>query len=683
MTSIRATDLSIVKRLSDILKYCHLQQLQISKFIRLEELSHRAKAIMQLKTNSKFYSHKNFVALLILGSACFFYSIQAWLYSRRQNTLLDEGNYLLKGFLFVTKKYTPFQQFGPWTNKMPLSFLVPGYIQKIFSPGLTTGRIYAFVLSILILVSTILLSYRLGGKYGAAFSATLLAINPAPLKIYSRVLSESLTAFLLVITLLLILGKDRSLWEILAGSFIAGMIPITRINLLPVLPLVIGYLFWQHGFKKGIICLLSSLIPFIGVHLLYWPGILQLWARWIPNNLFLQIDIWKQRFGNIVRVHDPQPTLPQRLMAFAQGVRLEFAMILSVFSAICLWPNEWRDRDHKHTTTFMLFLFTALFLTHLVAVVFLEFNIHAFFRYITPFQTLGILIFICTIENWNFNVPKWKLAIIGIGILLFPLIIGISVSEQSSFYGVWIKRELNKHALTFHNGGLEIAAWKWWELFQNRLGWNYITTFKVISVSLVVVTMLILISSFVILYWYFIGKNKCDKPISFLPHALTSLMVVGVLLSPSKFLGRGYDFYDCNLEPIQQYQAAIDLTSKYVAENDQVFWIGKNTQIILLGLLEEKDIRIFPQQLNSYNSFFIGGNTEELISAGFWNDDIAQEWVDRSQILIFEEQAYNDWFSTAIPKLNLSDFMKVAETGVLGCEAGQNITIYARINSSD
>jgi hypothetical protein len=64
------------------------------------------------------------------------YILQVFCYAHSQDSVLDEGLYLLKGYLFASGKYSPYQAYGPWTNKMPLSFLIPGYVQKVFGPGL-------------------------------------------------------------------------------------------------------------------------------------------------------------------------------------------------------------------------------------------------------------------------------------------------------------------------------------------------------------------------------------------------------------------------------------------------------------------------------------------------------------------------------------------------------------------
>jgi hypothetical protein len=51
---------------------------------------------------------------------------------------------------------------------MPLAFLIPGFAQVLFGPGLRTGRYLAIVLGGLMLLGLYLSTRRLAGKWWAA-----------------------------------------------------------------------------------------------------------------------------------------------------------------------------------------------------------------------------------------------------------------------------------------------------------------------------------------------------------------------------------------------------------------------------------------------------------------------------------------------------------------------------------
>src|SRR6266478_3325280 len=77
------------------------------------------------------------------------YLLELWQFTHIQYSVLDEGLYLYKGWLFATGRSVPFQSYGPWTNQMPLAFFIPGWVELVFGPGLRTGRMFVFVLGAL------------------------------------------------------------------------------------------------------------------------------------------------------------------------------------------------------------------------------------------------------------------------------------------------------------------------------------------------------------------------------------------------------------------------------------------------------------------------------------------------------------------------------------------------------
>jgi hypothetical protein len=67
-----------------------------------------------------------------------------------------------------------------------------------------------------------------------------------------------------------------------------------------------------------------------------------------------------------------------------------------------------------------------------------------------------------------------------------------------------------------------------------------------------------------------------------------------------------------------------------------------------------------------------------LARRGFWNEDLAQEWIDQADTLLFEEQSYTGWFVPILPYINLDDFVQVGATSPTGCSADERILIYQK-----
>ena len=175
--------------------------------------------------------------LALLGAAI--YLVQAFIYAHTTTSRLDEGDYLYKGILFATGQYHPFELYGVWMDKAPLAFLIPGYAELIFGPGLRTGRYLAIFFGFLTLLGVWVAALRIShNKWLAVAAVWVLVLSPVVIFTYSEGISQATIACLLVWTLALALGEKRSIWELTLSGFLAGVTIMTRQNMIPVLPLV-------------------------------------------------------------------------------------------------------------------------------------------------------------------------------------------------------------------------------------------------------------------------------------------------------------------------------------------------------------------------------------------------------------------------------------------------------------
>jgi hypothetical protein len=218
--------------------------------------------------------------LAILGALLYF--VQAWTYAHIQTTFVDEGGYLYVGDLYLRGILRPFQDFGPARWYPPLAYLIPGQIGRWFGASLLTGRVFSVICGLLMLVALWLLARRFGGKWWGAAIIWSLTLAPISIQVYSLALSQALVACMLVWSLFFVLGEKCPLWQIVTGSLLSGLVLMTRHNLFPLVPLLVAYVFWQHGRKAGWWSLAGSLFPILVIQAFYWPNILQLWAVWLP-----------------------------------------------------------------------------------------------------------------------------------------------------------------------------------------------------------------------------------------------------------------------------------------------------------------------------------------------------------------------------------------------------------------
>ncbi|MBM3138450.1 MAG: glycosyltransferase family 39 protein, partial [Chloroflexi bacterium] len=250
---------------------------------------------------------------------------------------LDEGAFLIKGYYYWTGKFVPFEDYGPWTNNMPLAYYIPGLAQYIFGPGLLTGRYFAIFLTLLTFLALFLLIKRLTNKWWALLTITPFAVNPALLMVYVQTISEGVAACLLSWALFFLIGEDRKTWQIAAGAFLSALTILTRQNMIFLAPFVIVYSFWLHGKKAGFITLSFLSLPLIAVHLIFFPDIFNLWFAWLPGFIKNYINIGKVSIGG-TQFWRPEVESFDRISSLALTFRYQLVSFLFLFISLILLP---------------------------------------------------------------------------------------------------------------------------------------------------------------------------------------------------------------------------------------------------------------------------------------------------------------------------------------------------------
>src|SRR5688572_5771818 len=221
---------------------------------------------------------------VLAGLGVILYLIQAVLYAHTTVSSLDEGSYLIKGIFYLKGIYEPFEPYGPLTNKAPFAFLIPGFAEYLFGAGLRTGRYFSIFLGLLTILGVWITARRWSGTWLAAGTVWIFALSPMIIKLHARAVSEVIIACILAWICVLVLDEHRPLLQIILASILSAVAVLTRQNMILILPLLILYVFWQHGKQKGLWALITSAFIFLVIHIYYWPRILVIWAPWLPES---------------------------------------------------------------------------------------------------------------------------------------------------------------------------------------------------------------------------------------------------------------------------------------------------------------------------------------------------------------------------------------------------------------
>ena len=130
---------------------------------------------------------------------------------------------------------------------------------------------------------------------------------------------------------------------------------MTRHNLVLTLPLLVLYVFWQHGRKAGWWAFVACPAPILVLHVVYWPNILQLWTIWLPSRLtpFLGLRLPAAGLlpGDPSGISPPGETFPR--------LPLSIFSLLGFIACLFLWPRqgEWKSKGQQRAAVFVAVLF--------------------------------------------------------------------------------------------------------------------------------------------------------------------------------------------------------------------------------------------------------------------------------------------------------------------------------------
>jgi hypothetical protein len=602
------------------------------------------------------------------------YLIQSWMYATTQASLLDEGAYLYKGYLFAIGKYWPYQDYGPWTNHMPLSFLIPGYAQAVFGPGLRTGRYLAVFLGLLTILGLWVITRRLGGPWWAALAVWAMALNPAVIKLYSLANTQSLIACLLVWVLVLTLGGDQPTWQVLLGSGMAGVMLVTRVNLFPVLVLLLLYIYWEYGWRVGLYSTFCGAVPVVIVHAIYWPGIIKIWAHWIPKSLTPFLDPWRYPDGALPS-WNPMPTLATRLLSFFQGFRFHFVALIGGLSVLILWPSKrrWKSNSHFRSVIFLVSLFGLLVILHMWASLGKNYCVFCYPVYLSFFVSLGLILVVVSFTAWERDLPLWRQVAIGVLILILTAGLGYSASPEigDDLMPLLSIKVPRIRSLQLLPGSVELGG-----LIQNYFSLtaeNYEQLMRAILPSIIglLIGLGVILGSFLIYRWRARWDGLTKVPLGLI--ALVLFLVIGYIFSPTIVFGGGYNTYDCGGDVIGGYEATGKHLNTIIPEGSLVYWKGGNSIIPMLYLT---DVEIYPAQINGDYSFRLGGAPEELERFGFWSEELALKWAMEADFILIEERFYRGWLKELVESDNYDELDPTAPT--VECRRNSAIHIFQK-----
>ena len=607
------------------------------------------------------------IRLLGFATVIFIYTYQAYRFADAMPVNTDEGSYIAKGWLFVSGIYKPFQDYGPWTNKMPLAFIIPGLAQYLFGPGLLTGRVFSIVLGVMMLAGFYITLKRFTHYWLALALLLIIALNPLLVQYYTLATSQIIVAALLSWFFVAVLGKNRKLWQLIAGTVLCVLIVFTRQNMFPLFPLFLAYTFWAHRKKAGWISTGVGLILFIFFHILYWPNILDIWSSLLIGPLeviarALRIDLSAMLAGSSPVLQANYSSL-SKLISFWEGARNHIIPIIAIVVSWILWParKKWKcDADFKDSVFLSVTLFI-LWGIHFSAAFFGNYCLNCYSGYLAFFINTGIILIVIAYPSLVKKPGLIRSMLLAV--LVLVLASGVLFSANIPLEN-YIK---TLPAIVIKNNHIQYGKIKLWVYLMKEYEISFRISRIIIAAGLGLLSglILLLIASIV----SFLGKKK---KVGF------GLVAVGLLVISALFMIHtplmGYNeqtLYSCT-GVLEADRDAGKIITENSPPGSRVYWSNSVSPLPLTYILLKN--QIYPPQLSGGAAFRISGDANLLLKKGFWNEELASQWKDEADLVMMDgDQQW--WKSDPMSKY----FKEIAVTNpLLPCDPFTSIHIYQR-----
>jgi hypothetical protein len=627
-----------------------------------------------IQTQNSFFLHykEKFIAFLPITLAfvtILIYVLQANQYAHIIQPVMDEATYLLKGKWFLDGTYQPFQDYGPITNKPPFSFMTLGLSQILLEPGLRSGRIFAIILSVLMLIGLWLTVNRLAGKWWAVFSIALFAISPAWIIYYTRAMTQVVSALLVVWSLFFILGEDKKFWQLCAGLILAALSTMIRQNMLPFFGLVVIFVVWMNGLKKGWRPVLIGILVFVLFNVIYWPKIYTtIWEPQLPKifntiiHALTGIPGLQITFG--LPLLNKDFSAINEIQVFFDGVRYFFIPSIITIAAIIIIPFKEMFLEKKYRMmAFLTISFAILTGIHFLASIRENNFLYSFPAYFAFYLPVGIILIPLFLKSIRGLKPGFSIVIFAVLFILISAGIGLS-----------LRTDIAPGLMNLHVPSLKPpfhSDYELWDVLSAKF--NISTAVQKYLLPIIAGALMgILMLAISLAFWAIL--KKINKSQEYLTILFIEILVIGLLFSPTIILAGKGSIGICSNDVLVRNEAIGGGLQSVLPNNALVYWEG----YIPTPLLYLPNSRFFPVQINLQYNYLIGGDANMLEKNGYWNDELAQRWIDKADFLILSPEVSQKW-SIESGSANKGEFTLVDSTESTNpCNNSSILLIYKR-----
>ena len=145
-------------------------------------------------------------------------------------------------------------------------------------------------------------------------------------------------------------------------------------------------------------------------------------------------------------------------------------------------------------------------------------------------------------------------------------------------------------------------------------------------------------------------------------------------MAPIQALGGGFHNYDCGGDVIAGYDAAGAHLAGVIPPGSLVYWQGG---LSIAPLLYVPGVRVFPPQMEDGYARYVTGESDTLRRFGFWNQELAEQWIREADYVLVEELYYKKWLRSTLENGSYLELQPSPSTVI--CRDDARIRIFQRV----
>lgn len=325
--------------------------------------------------------------------------------------------------------------------------------------------------------------------------------------------------------------------------------------------------------------------------------------------------------GGGTTIPEPEASnLYRMILYFLLTFRLHFISLVSAVTVWLLLPFRFKPMSERlRAVIFLSVLLLLLYYAHVDAAFFGEFCISCILLYVGYFDFLGLMLLVIAAPILIKEISMLRRIVIFSVIGL--LILGIGFSTHEDLSSEFAKRMIERLDGTYV-----------WGALIHYIDLPQLMLFRMTFVLLV--SALVVFVGGIALWGIqrrLNGGQAAGGRIGLI--ALNLFLIAGLILSPTKILGAGNDFFYCEgTDVFASYRKAGEELSQVIEPGSKVYWEGRLTAIFLYL----PEVEIYTPQLNHVHSYRIGGDPDALLRRSLWNEELAAQWLKEADYIMVQ-----------------------------------------------